>query len=166
MLANSSDLFFLWTNCTNAASGPSLERILAPFTVGARLRLTVRAHTPRRLLVGQKENSLPRKTQRASSCIQALIPEQDDISRAEVLSVYLYSGSTYSITQCDTFDCFAFRVWYSQCIADCWPRCRYSPAYCAIAVFHKSEIHNRVCEPSETYSNLDSCKLGASQGIC
>ena len=27
---NSSE-FFLWTNCTNAASGPSLERILAPF---------------------------------------------------------------------------------------------------------------------------------------
>ena len=134
------------------------------FTVGARLRLTVRAHTPRRLLVGQKENSLPHKTQRASSCTQALIPVQNDISRAKAMSVYLYSSSTYSITQCDTLDCFAFRAWHSQRIVDCWPRCRYSPAYCAIAVFHKSEIPNRVFEPSQAH--CDSCKLGASQGIC
>ena len=77
-------------------------------TVGTTLHL--QSEPARRLLVGQKENSLPRKTQRASSCTQALIPVQNDISRAKAMSVYLYSGSTYSITQCDTLDCFAFRA--------------------------------------------------------
>ena len=157
-------IFFLWTNCTNAALGPSLKRTLAPFNRWHNTTLAVRARAP--LTSRPKRKLFTRKTQRASSCTQALIPVWNDISRAKAMSVYLYSGSTYSITQCDTLDCFAFRAWYSQCIADCWPRCRYSPAYRAIAVFHKSEIHNRVCEPSEAYSNLDSCKLGACQGIC
>ena len=62
-------------------------------TVGTTLHL--QSEPARRLLVGQKENSLPRKTQRASSCTQALIPVQNDISRAKAMSVYLYSGSTY-----------------------------------------------------------------------
>ena len=40
------------------------------------------------------------------------------------------------------------------------------PIRTALSKGPKSEIHNRVCEPSGAYSNLDSCKLGASQGIC
>ena len=66
-------------------------------TVGTTLRL--QSEPARRLLVGQKENSSPRKTQRASSCTQALIPVQNDISRAKAMSVYLYSGSTYAATE-------------------------------------------------------------------
>ena len=105
------------------------------------------------------ERSFPRKTQRAS-CTQALIPVQNDLSRAKAMSVYLYSGSTYSITQCDTLDCFAFRAWCSQCIADYWPRCRYSLAYCVTAVFHKSEIQNPVCEPSQAHCDLRQLQTG------
>ena len=46
-------------------------------TVGTTLPL--QSEPARRLLVGQKENSLPRKTQRAFSCTQALTPVQNDI---------------------------------------------------------------------------------------
>ena len=33
-----------------------------------------------------------------------------------------------------------YNIIYSQCIANYWPCCRYSPTYCLIAASHKSEI--------------------------
>ena len=53
-----------------------------------------------------------------------------------------------------------------QCIADYWPCCRYSPAYCVTAVFFNSVIQNRDCLPSQARCDQDSCKLGAPQGVC
>ena len=108
MLPNSSGFFFFGLTVQVLPWAPPPREYSRHLTVGTTLYL--QSEPARRLLVGQKENSLPRKTQRASSCTQALIPVQNDISRAKAMSVYLYSGSTYSITQCDTLDCFAFRT--------------------------------------------------------
>ena len=46
MLPNSSDFFFLWTNCTSTALGPSPKRTLAPFNRWHNTTITVRARAP------------------------------------------------------------------------------------------------------------------------
>ena len=48
---------------------------------------------------------------------------------------------------CDTLDCFAFRVCCSLFIAEYWPRCRYSPAYCVTAVFFNSGYKIETASP-------------------
>ena len=54
----------------------------------------------------------------------------------------------------DTLGCSAFRAWCSQCFANYWPRCLYSPASCVTAVLHKPEMQNCVCDPSQAHCDL------------
>ena len=90
----------------------------------------------------QLEAALRRTTttrRRGYSCLGVLL-----CSRHHVVTVGLFffrdpvSRLRSRCPVCDTLDCFVFRASCSQCIADSWLRCRYSPAYCAIAVaiFH------------------------------
>ena len=94
MLPNSSDFFSFGLTVQVLPWAPPPRGHSRYLTVGTTLQL--QSEPARRLLVGQKENSSPRKTQRASSCTQAVIPVQNDISRAKAISVYLYSGSNSS----------------------------------------------------------------------
>ena len=62
MLSNSSVFFSFGLTVQMLPWAPPSRGYSRHLTVGTILHLTVRAHTPRRLLVGQKENSFPPKT--------------------------------------------------------------------------------------------------------
>ena len=82
MLPNSSDFFSLWTNYTNVALGPSLDRILAPFNRWHKTTLN---------------SPSPHAAPLASRPKRKLFPLQNSTC------VFLYSGSNSSIER--SFPC-------------------------------------------------------------